>query len=178
MRSVAVGLALLVVAGCGSGAAESSAPAPTSTAATPVAAAPGVAFPDNVPTDSDGECSLPRTDPARPKAGPLGKITDGVEVWQVQVDDGGRDEVVVRFMVTSPPYVRATSGERWVVVTFDGVRRFSKDAVIATSPHTRRLPATVCDDSGAAFALAFDREVAQLKLENDREPTLHVFLKP
>jgi hypothetical protein len=33
-------------------------------------------------------------------------------------------------------------------------------------------------DSGSAFAPAFDREVRRLTLENDREPTLRVFLKP
>jgi hypothetical protein len=176
MRRSALGLALLV-AGCGSGSAESSAPAPTSTTATPVPAAGG-AFPENVPTETDGECSLPRTDPARAKAGPLGKITDGVTVWDVKVADGGPDEVVVTFRVTSPPYVKATSGERWVVATLDGVRRFFNEAVTVSSPHARRLPATVCDDSGSAFALAFDHEVDRLKLENDREPTLRVFLKP
>lgn len=173
MRSVVVGLALVVVAGC-SGSTEPAAPAPTSTTTTTVAA-PGAAFPDNVPTDSDGECSQPRTDPARPKAGPLGKITDGVTVSEVKVADGGPDEVVVTFRVTSPPYVRATSGERWVVVTMDGVRR-SFDTEIST-PHARRLPATICDDSAAIFAFAFDREVDRLTLENEREPTLRVFLK-
>ena len=177
MRSVAVGLALLVVAGCGSGSAESSVPISTSTTAAPAPTA-GAAFPDNVPTDGDSECSVPRTDPARPKAGPLGKITDGVTVSQANVTDGGRHEVVVTFMVSSPPYVRATSGERWVVATLDGVRRFWNEGVTINTPHARRLPATVCDDSGSALALAFDREVVRLTLENDREPTLHVFLKP
>jgi len=174
MRSVVVGLVLLVVAGCGSGSDKSSAPAATSTTATPVAA-PGAAFPDNVPTDSDGECSQPRTDPARPKAGPLGKVTDGVTVSEVRVTDGGPDEVVVTFTVTSPPHVKAASGERWVVATMDGVRR-SFAAEIST-PHARRLPAAVCDDSAAVFAFAFDREVDRLTLENEQEPILRVFLK-
>src|SRR5919106_6547052 len=173
MRSVAVGLALLV-AGCGNGSDESSAPAPTSTTTTSVPAG-GPAFPDNVPTDSDGECSQPRTDPARPTAGPLGKITDGVTVSEVKVADGGPDEVVVTFRVTSPPYVKAASGERWVVVTMDGVRR-SFDTEISTT-HARRLAATVCDDSAAIFAFSFDREVDRLTLENEAEPTLRVFLK-
>ena len=174
MRSVVVGLALVVVADCGSGSTKPSAPATTSTTATPVPA-PGGAFPDNVPTDSDGECSRPRTDPARPTAGPLGEVTDGVTVSEVKVADGGPDEVVVTFRVTSPPYVKADSGERWVVVTMDGVRR-TFDTEISTT-HARRLPATICDDSAAIFAYAFDREVDRLTIENEREPTLRVFLK-
>ena len=174
MRSVAVGLVLAVVAGCGGDSTESPAPATTSTTVTTVPAA-GTAFPDNVPTDSDGECSQSRTDPARPQAGPLGKITDGVTVSEVKVADGGPDEVVVTFRVTSPPYVKAASGERWVVVTMDGVRR-SFDTEISTT-HARRLPATICDDSAAIFAFAFDREIDRLALENEQEPTLRVFLK-
>ena len=138
--------------------------------------APGAAFPENIPTDSDGECSLPRTDPARPKAGPIGPITDGVSVHQVDVVDDGPDSVIVDFMVSSPPYVDASSGERWVVVSFGGVRR-PGEVVNVKSPHARRLPATVCDDSGWAFALAFDREIDRLTLENERAPRLRVFLK-
>ena len=174
MRRIAFGLAaLLVVAGCGE--SNSSSPEASSSTTTSVPAA-GLAFPDNVPRDTDGECSQPRTDPARPKAGPLGKVTDGVTVSEVKVADGGPDEVVVSFTVTSPPYVQAASGERWVVVTMDGVRR-SFGAEVSTT-HARRLPATVCDDSAAIFAFSFDREVDRLTLENEAEPTLRVFLKP
>jgi hypothetical protein len=79
--------------------------------------------------------------------------------------------------VSSPPYVKATSGERWVVATFDGVRRFGRVTNINTA-HARQLPATVCDDSGWAFALAFDREIDRLQLENERAPRLRVFFKP
>jgi hypothetical protein len=176
LRRIALGLAaLLVIAGCGKSGSEASPPGSSSSTATSVPVVPAPAFPENVPTESDGECSLPRTDPARPKAGPLGKITDGVTVGPVDVFDDGPNEVVARFTVSSPPYVKATSGERWVVVTLDGVRRFG-DATV-NSPHARRLPATVCDDSGWAFALAFDREIERLTLENERAPRLRVVLR-
>jgi hypothetical protein len=175
MRRIALGLtALLVITGCGRSNSEGSSPGSSSSTTTSVPAV-GLAFPDNVPTDGDSECFQPRTDPARPTAGPLGKITDGVTVSEVKVADGGPDEVVVTFRVTSPPYVKAASGERWVVVTTDGVRR-SFDTEISTT-HARRLRATVCDDSAAIFAFAFDREVDRLTLENEAEPTLRVFLK-
>jgi len=176
MRRLALGLtALLVIAGCGKSDSEAS-PQVSSSSTTTSAPAANLAFPDNVPTDSDGECSQPRTDPARPKAGPLGKVTDGVTVSEVKVADGGPDEVVVSFTVTSPPHVQAASGERWVVVTMDGVRR-TFDTEISTT-HARRLPATICDDSAAVFAFSFDREVDRLTLENEAAPTLRVFLKP
>ncbi len=176
MHRTGLGLAaLLLITGCGNSGSEASSPGSSSTTATSVRAVPSPAFPENVPTDSDGECSVPRTDPARPKAGPLGKVTDGVTVGPVDVFDDGRNEVVVSFIVSSPPYVQATSGERWVVVTLDGVRRFG-DATVR-SPHARRLPATVCDDSGWAFALAFDGEIERLTLENEAAPRLRVSLK-
>jgi hypothetical protein len=178
MRRIALGFAVLVIiAGCGkSGSETSSSEASSSTSTSAPAVVPGAAFPDNIPTDSDGECSLPRTDPARPKAGPLGKITDGVEVSQVDVSDEGPGSVIVDFTVSSPPYVNATSGERWVVVKLDGVRRFGHAANI-NSAHARRLPASVCDDSSWAFAFSFDREIDRLELENDAAPRLRVFLK-
>jgi hypothetical protein len=177
MRRIALGLAaLLVIAGCGKSSSEASASGSSSSTATSGPPVLGAPFPENVPTVTDGECSLPRTDPARPKAGPLGKITDGVTVGIVDVFDDGPDSVIVDFMVSSPPYVKATSGERWVVATLDGVRRFGQVPLIKT-PHARRLPATVCDDSGWAFALAFDREIDRLKLENERAPRLRVFFK-
>ncbi len=175
MRRIALGLAsLLVIAGCGKPSSDASSGS-SSTTATSVPAVPGAAFPENVPTESDGECSLPRTDPARPKAGPLGEITDGVTVGPVDVFDDGPNEVVARFVVSSPPYVQATSGERWVVVTLDGVRR--PGAVTVKSPHARQLPATVCDDSGWAVALAFDREIERLTLKKEAGPELRVYLK-
>ena len=177
MRRIAFGLAaLLVIGGCGkSDPAPSSAESSSSTT-TSMPTAPGAAFPDNVPTETDGECSLPRTDPARPKAGPLGKITDGVTVSQVDVSEDGPGSVIVDFTVSAPPYVNASSGERWVVITLDGVRRFDRVANLG-SPHARRLPATVCDDSSWAFAFAFDRDVDRLTLENEAAPRLRVFLK-
>ena len=177
MRRIALGLAaLLVIAGCGkSGSDKSSASSSTTTASVP--AAPGTAFPENVPTETDGECSLPRTDPARPKAGPLGPVTDGVTVKEVNISDDGPNSVVVDFTVSSPPHVTAGSGERWVVVNFDGVRTVER-VVTLGSPHARRLPATVCDDSGWAFALAFDREIETLTLENEQAPRLRVSFKP
>lgn len=162
MQGIALGLTVLVVAACGGGGGVSATPVPTG-------------FPENVPTVTDGECSEPRTDPARPRAGPLGKVTDGVTVERVNVVDGGPGEVVVTFTVSSPPYVTAASGERWIVATLGGVRRFW-DATV-NSLHARRLPATICDDSAWVFALAFDREVGRLVLENEREPKLRVFLK-
>ena len=178
MRRIAVGLAaLLVIGGCGKSNSDgSSATSSSSSTTTSVPANPGAAFPDNVPTEGDGECSLPRTDPARPKAGPLGKITDGVTVSQVDVSDDGPGSVIVDFTVSSPPYVNASSGERWVVITLDGVRRFDRVANLG-SPHARRLPATICDDSSWAFAFAFDREIDRLTLENEAAPRLRVFLK-
>lgn len=176
MRRIALGLAaLLVIGGCGKSNPDTSSASSSSTT-TSIPTAPGAAFPDNVPTETDGECSLPRTDPARPKAGPLGKITDGVTVSQVDVSDDGPDSVIVDFLVSSPPYVNASSGERWVVITLDGVRHFDRVANLG-SPHARRLPATVCDDSSWAFAFAFDREVDRLTLENEAAPRLRVFLK-
>lgn len=176
MRRIAVGLAtVFLISGCGDSTSETSSGS-SSTTTTSVAAVPGAAFPENVPTESDGECSLPRTDPARPKAGPLGKITDGVTVSQVDVFDEGFDAVIVDFKVSSPPYVNASSGERWVVVTLDGVRRFDRVANLG-SPHARRLPATVCSDSSWAFAFAFDREIDRLTLENEAAPRLRVYLK-
>jgi hypothetical protein len=36
---------------------------------------------------------------------------------------------------------------------------------------------TGCGNSGWAFALAFDREIDRLTLENERAPRLRVFLK-
>ena len=177
MRRVALGLAaLLAIASCGKSGSDASSPRSSSTTVTSAPAAAGTAFPENVPTQSDGECSLPRTDPARPKAGPLGTITDGVTVNQVDVADDGPDAVIVDFTVSSPPYVNATSGEKWVVVTLDGVRRFDRVANLG-SPHARRLPATICDDSSWAFAFAFDREIDRLTLENEAAPRLRVFLK-
>jgi hypothetical protein len=177
MRRIAVGLAaLLVIGACGKSNSDGSAAAPSSSTTTSVPATPGAAFPDNVPTESDGECSLPRTDPARPKAGPLGKVTDGVSVSQVDVFDDGPGSVVVDFTVSAPPYVNASSGERWVVITLDGVRRFDRVANLGSS-HARRLPATICDDSSWAFAFAFDREIDRLSLENEAAPRLRVFLK-
>ncbi len=176
MRRIAFGLAaLLFVAGCGDSGSEATPPGSSSSTATSAPAA-GTAFPESVPTESDGECSLPRTDPARPKAGPLGKVTDGVTVSQVDVSDDGPDQVIVDFAVSSPPYVNASSGERWVVITLDGVRRFDRVANLG-SAHVRRLPATVCDDSSWAFAFAFDREIDRLTLENEAAPRLRVFLK-
>jgi hypothetical protein len=176
MRRIALALAaLFVIAGCGNSSSDATSPEPSSSTATS-AAATGVAFPQNVPTEGDGECSLPLTDPARPKAGPLGKITDGVEVSQVDVADGDADSVIVDFKVSSPPYVQATSGERWVVVTLDGVRRHPT-AVGFLSPHAHRLLATICDDSSWAVAFAFDREIERLTLENEAAPRLRVFLK-
>jgi hypothetical protein len=136
-----------------------------------------VAFPDDVPRDGDAECSVPRTDPARPKAGPLGKVTDGVTVSELNVADEGPDSVIIDFTVSAPPYAEAASGERWVVVTLNGVRRFDQVANLG-SPHVRRLPASVCDDSAWAFAFAFDREVVRLELENEQKPRLRVSLKP
>ena len=177
MRGIALGLAaLLVVAGCGKSSSEASSTGSSSSTVSSAPTAPGGGFPENVPTDGDSECSLPRTDPARPKAGPLGKVTDGVGIGIVDVFDDGPNSVIVDFLVSSPPYVNAASGERWVVVTFDGVRRGGDDPFMK-SPHARRLPATVCDDSGWAFALAFDREIEDLKLENERAPRLRVFFK-
>ena len=177
MRRVVLGLAaLLAIAGCGESDSDTTSPVSSSSTDTSVPAA-GVAFPQDVPTESDGECSLPRTDPARPKAGPLGPITDGVTVRQVDVSDDGPDSVIIDFTVSSPPYVNASSGERWVVITLDGVRRFDRVANLG-SPHARRLPATVCDDSSFAFAFAFDREIDRLTLENEAAPRLRVFLKP
>jgi hypothetical protein len=176
MRRITFGLAaLFVISGCSESGSDATSPVSSSSTATSAPTA-GVAFPQNVPTESDGECSLPRTDPARPKAGPLGKITDGVEVSQVDVSDGDPDSVIVDFKVSSPPYVQATSGERWVVITLDGVRRHP-NAVGFLSPHAHRLLATVCDDSGWAVALAVDREIDRLELENERAPRLRVFLK-
>ena len=176
MRRIGFGLAtLLLIAGCGNSTSEKPAGSSSSTT-TSVPVALGTAFPENVPTDTDGECSLPRTDPARPKAGPLGKITDGVTVTQMDVTDDGPDSVIVDFMVSSPPYVNASSGERWVVITLDGVRRFDRVANLG-SPHVRRLPATICDDSSWVFAFAFDREIDRLTLENEAAPRLRVFLK-
>ena len=176
MRHIAFGLAaLLLVAGCGKSDSEgSSASSSTTTASAPTA--PG-AFPANVPTETDGECSLPRTDPARPKAGPLGPITDGVTVNEVTISDAGPNSVIAAFTVSSPPHVTASSGERWVVVNFDGVRTVER-VVTLDSPHARRLSATVCDDSGWAFALAFDREIESLTLENEQAPRLQVSFKP
>ena len=177
MRRIALAFtALLVFGGCGNSDPDPSSATSSSSTTTSVPAAPGTAFPENVPTDTDGECSRPRTDPARPKAGPLGKITDGVTVSQVDVSDDGPDSVVVDFTVSSPPYVNASSGERWVVITLDGVRRFDRVANLG-SPHARRLPATICDDSAFAFAFAFDREIDRLTLENEAAPRLRVFLK-
>jgi hypothetical protein len=177
MRRIALGLAaLLIFGGCGKSDSDGSSAAPSSSTTTSTPAAPGAAFPEDVPTDTDGECSLPRTDPARPKAGPLGKITDGVTVSQVDVSDDGPDSVIVDFTVSAPPYVNASSGERWVVITLDGVRRFDRVADLG-SPHARRLPATVCDDSSWAFAFAFDREIESLTLENEAAPRLRVLLK-
>ena len=177
MRRIAFGLAaLLLIAGCGDSPSKPSSASSSSTT-TSVAPAPGTAFPENVPTDTDGECSVPRTDPARPKAGPLGPITDGVTVSQVDISDDTVNSVIVDFTVSSPPHVNAASGERWVVVTLDGVRRFDRVTNLA-SRHARRLPATVCDDSGFAFALAFDREIDSLQLENEVAPRLRVSFKP
>jgi hypothetical protein len=177
MRRIALGLtALLVIGGCGRSDSDGSPAASSSSTTTSVPTTPGAAFPENVPTETDGECSAPRTDPARPKAGPLGKITDGVTVTQLDVTDDGPDQVIVDFTVSSPPYVNASSGERWVVITLDGVRRFDRVANLG-SAHARRLPATVCDDSGWAFAFAFDREIDRLILENEAAPRLRVFLK-
>jgi hypothetical protein len=175
MRRIALSLtALLIIGGCGK--SNSDGPAASSSTTTSVAAAPVGQFPENVPTEGDGECSRPRTDPARPTAGPLGRITDGVTVSQVDVSDDGPGSVIVDFTVSSPPYVNASSGERWVVITLDGVRRFDRVANLG-SPHARRLPATICDDSSWAFAFAFDREIDRLTLENEAAPRLRVFLK-
>ena len=177
MRRITLALAaLLVIGGCAESDSDTPSAASSSSATTSTSTIPGAAFPDDVPTENDGECSLPRTDPARPKAGPLGKITDGVTVSQVDVSDDGPDSVIVDFMVSSPPYVNASSGERWVVITLDGVRRFDRVANLG-SPHARRLPASVCDDSSWAFAFAFDREIERLTLENEAAPRLRVFLK-
>ena len=177
MRRIALGLAaLLVIGGCGKSNSDGSPAASSSSTTTSVPTTPGAAFPENVPTETDGECSVPRTDPARPKAGPLGKVTDGVTVTQLDVSDDGPDQVIVDFTVSSPPYVNASSGERWVVITLDGVRRFDRVANLG-SAHARRLPATVCDDSSWAFAFAFDREIDRLTLENEAAPRLRVFLK-
>jgi hypothetical protein len=121
MRGIAFGLALFVISSCGGDDSEASTTSSTSSTTT-TAATGAAAFPGNIPTDSDGECSQPRTDPARPSAGPLGKITDGVTVERVNVVDGGPNEVVVTFTVSSPPYVKARSGERWVVTA----RRLSR----------------------------------------------------
>lgn len=177
MRRITLALAaLLVIGGCGDSGSDTPSAASSSSATTSTSTIPGAAFPDDVPTEGDGECSLPRTDPARPKAGPLGKITDGVTVSQVDVSDDGPDSVIVDFMVSSPPYVNASSGERWVVITLDGVRRFDRVANLG-SPHARRLPASVCDDSSWAFAFAFDREIDRLTLENEAAPRLRVVLK-
>ncbi len=177
MRRIALGLAaLLVIGGCGKSNSDGSSSASSSSTTTSVPTTPGAAFPEDVPTESDGECSVPRTDPARPKAGPLGKVTDGVTVTRLDVSDDGPDQVVVDFTASSPPYVNANSGERWVVITLDGVRRFDRVANLG-SPHARRLPATVCDDSSWAFAFAFDREIDRLTLENEAAPRLRVFLK-
>ena len=175
MRRIGFGLAaLLVIAGCGDSTPEKSSGSSSSTTTT-VAPAPGTAFPEDVPTDTDGECSVPRTDPARPKAGPLGPITDGVTVSEVNIVDS-LDSVIAEFTVSSPPRVTAGAGERWVVVNFDGVRTVER-VVTLNSSHARRLAATVCDDSGWAFALAFDREIDRLTLENEAAPRLRVFLK-
>jgi hypothetical protein len=175
MRRIASGLAvLLVITGCGGSSPEAS-PGSSSSTTTSVPGAPHAGFPQNVPTDGGGECSLPRTDPARPTAGPLGTITDGVTIGPVEVVDGNPGEVLVRFTVSSPPYVKATSGERWVVITLDGVRRHGE--AVVTSAHARQLPASVCDDSGWAYAFAFDREIDRLTLENEAAPQLRVFLK-
>jgi hypothetical protein len=181
MRRIALGLAaLLVIAGCGDSDSKTSSTqsstTTTTTTTTSMPVGPATAFPENVPTETDGECSLPRTDPARPKAGPLGPVTDGVTVREVNIVDDGPNSVIADFMVTAPPRVTAGSGERWVVVNFDGVRRVDR-VVTLESPHARRLPATVCDDSAWAFALAFDREIESLKLDNEQAPRLLVFFK-
>ena len=176
MRRIALGLAaVLVIAGCGDSDPKTSS-TQSSTTTTSVPAGPAAAFPKDVPTETDGECSLPRTDPARPKAGPLGPITDGVTVNEVNIADDGPNSVIADFTVSAPPHVTAASGERWVVVNFDGVRTVER-VVTLGSPHARRLAATVCDDSGWAFALAFDREIESLTLENEQAPRLRVVFK-
>jgi hypothetical protein len=121
---------LLVLAARGGGGSEESSPPSTG----------AVGFPESIPTTTDGECSAPRTDSARPKVGPVGEPTDGVRVERVRVVDGGPDEVVVTFTVSAPPVLETASGDRWVVTTLSGVRSFGEVAV--ASAHARQVPAT------------------------------------
>lgn len=162
--------------GASPGSTSSTAPGPGSPAETAARAA-ARAFPDDIPRDGDGECSVPRTDPDRPAIESTGEPTDGVEVSAVTVADRAEGEIVVTATVSDRPVVQASSGSKWVLIELGGVRRFDAAEATVESDRVRSEPANLCDDSAVAVAYAFDARVTGLELVRHDDATVEVLVR-